>query len=260
MKDIAGFVVFDLVLHVLVALDCLANQQAHVPWVEPTTLSVTKLPFVFEDTLRWVPSPSDISTALTVTAWACAASCVTRGRLYTASATLAAASYSFAYFATALDSFQHKYFVSVVLLLAAFTRRSVHARQMLRYFVANLYFWTAITKVSDGGLFVAGGLLPIFSMNMRNHMLVGTVANALGVAEVWVWSAASVLVVGGEFLLAGLWATRRLPALALLVAAALHISIEMVGTLPVGLFAYYMGALHLIPAVGMCTGAPPGGG
>ena len=209
------------------------------PYVQTSTVSVSKIPWLFEDGLGWVPSGTDISNAHGYAAFfAWYAALVQFGmwgvahrRIATAAA---AGCYTFAYMATSLNSYQHKYFLAMLIWMLALPERDV--RKYVRASVAILYWWTAVAKVVDGGTFLSGTYLPYL---MATSSLDSHIASVVP-SSPFVWNIAPYAVVAAELLLCVLFATRRRPGIAALVVICVHGSVELAGSLNIGLFSYYM--------------------
>ena len=230
---------FTVAFYLLVAVDCFIDTRAS-PWMQPSDIAVTKLPALFEDGLGWTPPHDVIAASTTAAAWFALIAAVVPCAYFPLMAIHTAAAYTFAYFATAMNHYQHKYLLCILLWIMPFTQHNAVARRLLHVQLGIVYAWTAVTKVADGGLFAGAGILPLLSMTARNHAIVQTVADALGVHGTRIWQAASVGVICVEVVLAVLLVTDRAPLVAILLGVCLHAGIELSGTFRIGFFSFYM--------------------
>lgn len=217
-------------------------------WVQPSTLTVTKLPWLFEDGLRWAPSPGAVAEALHATALFAGVSAVAPRAVFPFAAVPTAVFYTFAYFATELNRYQHKYMLCVLLWVTPFVLHSVRARRLVLAVVGIVYGWTAVAKLADDGAFLSASILPLLLMRSDFHDLAGAVGGVFHVHDVWVWRAVSASIVCAEATLAALFITRRRPVVAALLGASLHIGIELAGVFRISFFSYYMLILYVLLA------------
>jgi tetratricopeptide (TPR) repeat protein len=156
---------------------------------------------------------------------------------------LAALLYNWMYFSSQLDSYQHHYLVSLLLILACFApwstpaddrgpRRSWALRLMLVQ-LGVMYLWATVTK-------------------LHGNWLDGTALNQQ-ISTPWMramierggWPTAATMTLLLELLLAiGVWNRRLWPVVAPL-GITFHVMIELSG-LEIGLFSYVMVAIYLL--------------
>ncbi len=223
----------------LFAVDSYADAVAS-PYVAESSISVSKIPWLFEEGLQWVPAGSDISYAH---GWAARFACIAlvlqigpggvwRRRIATAAA---AACYTFAYMATSLNRYQHKYFLCLLMWYIALPEDQV--RRFIKASISLLYFWTAVAKVVDGGTFLSGSYLPyLLAASQMDQWLVSYVGSYAGT----IWTLVPYGTVFIELALSAMFATGRFPALGALSIIVLHGSFELTGIFRIGYFSYYM--------------------
>jgi hypothetical protein len=158
---------------------------------------------------------------------------------------IATALYGWLYFSSHLDSYQHHYLVWLILLLACFvpwqrpagsgpnTRVRSWALRLICIQLAILYFWAAVSKMSDAwidGRTLAG-------------QMQGSVRSLID-ATVGMKGAAWLVLVTELVLAATVWSKRTWPIAAPL-GIALHVGI-LATNLDIGLFAYLMLGLYIL--------------
>jgi hypothetical protein len=157
---------------------------------------------------------------------------------------IAAVIYSWLYFGSQLDSYQHHYLVAMILVVACFVpwQRPVDARpetpvrswalRLILVELAIVYLWAAISKLDPAWLngSVLGGQL--------TGSLKSLIAHTVG------FKVASVLVIVTELVLAGTVWLKPAWKLAAPLGILLHFGIVVSG-LEIGLFAWLMIALYI---------------
>jgi tetratricopeptide (TPR) repeat protein len=165
---------------------------------------------------------------------------------------LAAAIAAYLYFASQLDSYQHRYLVVLLLGIACFV--PWHARTprvrawALRLFlvqIAIVYAWAAIAKLDP--LWLDGTALD--AQLHRAWVRDATEALPGGYATL------SVVVLATELLLVAGWLQPRLWPLALPAGVLFHVGIELAG-FRIGQFSYLMLAIYLLLVPPRVAGAP----
>ena len=154
----------------------------------------------------------------------------------------AAAIYAWLYFGSQLDSYQHHYLVSMILLLACFVpwqrppdgapRVRSWALRLILVELGIMYLWAAVSKMN--GAWTNGTTLATQIIGPMRHMIDATVGIAF----------ASKLVILVELSLAALVWQPRFAALIAPLGIAFHVGILFSG-LEIGLFAWLMIAVYL---------------
>ncbi len=241
------FRVFRLLFFGLLAFDefLAASRPA-----DPSALLISKVPLVFEDTLDWVPTPILLSRAHTVACVASLVAALAPYRWYKKSAVIAAVLYNFAYWSNALDRFQHHFLLCMLLVLLPWAHDHSWVRRLVVVQLAIVYFWTAVAKLADDGLFLGGDFVRMAARRREVFDAVHYMASMVGLEDGTVWSIFAANIVGVELLLVVLLLTERVPWLAIFVGVSMHLGIEFVGKLSIGRFSWFMMSLYilLIPA------------
>lgn len=158
---------------------------------------------------------------------------------------IATAIYGWLYFGSQLDSYQHHYLVSLILLLACFvpwerpadvvpaTRIRSWAVRLILVQLGILYFWAAISKLDAAW----------FDGSTLSQQIHGSLASLINATVKW--KVASSLVVLTEFTLAVTVWNKRTWWIAAPLGLALHLGIVWSG-LEIGLFAWLMLGLYIL--------------
>ena len=148
--------------------------------------------------------------------------------------------YAWFYFSSQLDSFQHHYLVSLVLLIACFvpwepaaTPVRSWALRLLLVELAIVYFWAAISKLD-----------PLWLDGTTLAKQLGGGVRALVESTIG-FQVAAIIVVATELALAAMIWMRRTWKLAAPLGIAFHIGILATG-FEIGLFAFLMLALYIL--------------
>ena len=182
--------------------------------------------------------------ALTAAA-ACVASLGT-DRWYTPAALVAACAYTLAYFSNVCDKYQHHYLLCLLLILLPWARTRTWVQRLIFYQVAIVYFWTAVAKITDGGLFLSGAFVRTTARRREVFDAVHVASSYVGVEDETMWSALAFSVVAVELVLCVLLATGKFRGLAILIGVHMHMGVEFVGKLSIGFFSYYMLSLYVL--------------
>lgn len=156
----------------------------------------------------------------------------------------AAAIYAWLYFGSQLDSYQHHYLVSLILLCACFvpwqrphdatpqTRVATWALRLILVELGIMYLWAAVSKMN--GAWVNGSTLATQIIGPMRRLVDGTIGIAF----------ASKLVIGMELVLAATVWQPRFWWFAAPLGLAFHVGILFSG-LEIGLFAWLMIAVYV---------------
>ncbi|MBV8758875.1 MAG: HTTM domain-containing protein [Deltaproteobacteria bacterium] len=224
-----------VVLFGMLALDALL-QIRHAPRYGAGGFNVAQIPLL--DALG--PTRASYAVAELLNAWLftlAAFGVATRWVL-----PAAAAIYGWLYFGSQLDSYQHHYLVSMLLLLACFVpwqrppdgapRVRTWALRLMLVELGIMYLWAAISKMN--GAWTNGTTLATQIIGPMRHMIDATVGIAF----------ASKLVILVELSLAALVWQPRFAAIIAPLGLAFHVGILFSG-LEIGLFAWLMIAIYL---------------
>ncbi len=201
---------------------------------------ISKLPFIFEDGLDFVPTLKLVSRLYALTAAAACVASLGTDRWYTPAALVAACTYTLAYFSNACDRYQHHFLLCLLLILLPWARTRVWVQRLIFYQVAIVYFWTAVAKITDGGLFLSGAFVRTTARRREVCDAVHVAASYAGVQDTTMWSVLAVCVVVLELALCILLVANKLRWLAILIGVSMHLGIEFVGRLSIGFFSWYM--------------------
>lgn len=214
-----------------------------------SSLMMSKIPMIFENFLEWVPSTGFLAR---VHFMACVSSLLVVLLCWKKSARkhagfralqiFVAVCYNFAYWANALDQYQHKYFLCLVLILLPWPK--ANGRLIVIQF-AILYFWTAVAKVTDGGVFLSGDLLKMTTQRREVYDGVHFVSALVGVEDDTLWALSAWCVVVVELVLCLLLLTEDARVLTAIIGITMHANFEVVGNLSIGWFSYYMIAFYV---------------
>jgi len=234
------FRVFRFAFFALFSLDVLVDLDG-AQWVRPTTVSVTKIPLLFEDYMRWATTLHSMKVFHAIAFNAGVLSAIVPDCAYTPLAIIAALSYNLAYWTSVLNRYQHKYLLCIMLWILPFAHRREGARKMLLAQLGIVYAWTAVTKVADGGVFLSGQILPFIMSDLRIHNCASYIASVMHVDDIVLWQTASWLVVITEIILAILLVRQKEGMkFAFVLGIFLHVSFELSGAFRIGFFSYYM--------------------
>jgi len=240
----ASWVCFRFVFFGLHAIDAVL-QLAHAPRYGAGDFNVTQIPLP-------LPDPSRVGMSFVYGALAIAFALLAFGVGVRALLPLAAALYSYAYFVSQLDSYQHHYLMCLLLVVLCFvptapTRTGADGRRWVQSWALRLalvqlaivYLWAAVAKLEAPWL--DGTLL---TRQLRPDSSLRGVVSALGFATV-----AKLVLVTEATLAATVW-NRRAWFVALPLGLGLHLGVEWMD-LDIGLFSYYMLGSYLLvmPAV-----------
>lgn len=250
----------------LVAFD-MALQAGSTCLLPPEAASrpfyLSKAPMLFEanPVVPWVPDAHVLSTISIIGAISAVAACLALllewplSPLWFAASTIVVVAYNTAFWGNAADAFQHHYLVSMLLALVPLYPYTPWAQRLLALQVGLVYFWTIVTKVADGGLFLSGAFSAMFVRNVHIHAAVFNMARVLGLeSDRLLWRATAWAVVNVEAHLALVLCTRpswwmqsklawRIRTAVLLAGIAMHLGFEFVGSLRIGRFSWYMAAI-----------------
>jgi hypothetical protein len=238
------FRVYRTLFFLLLAFDALSMSAR--PDNAPSTFRLSKVPLIFEDGLDWVPSDAVLWKVLFAASFTSLATALAPEKLYKYCAVVTALLYNFAYWANAVDRYQHHLLLAELLMLLPWAGEKSWVRRLIVVQVAIVYFWTAVAKVSDGGTFLSGDFVRTTSQRREVFDAVHLVAEALGISDRDVWSFAAYHVVAVELLLTALLLTGRAPLLAVFMGVNLHLGFEFVGRLSIGFFSWYMVLFYLL--------------
>ena len=213
---------------------------------DPSTFLVSKVPLLFEGGLDWVPSPKLLARVQMVGFLAALVASLGSDRRYKHAAIVTAVMYNFAYFANAADRYQHHALLAELLILLPWVNEHDWVHQLIVVTVGIVYFWTAVAKLTDGGLFLSGAFLRTTAPRREVYDLVHTVASLVSFDDDALWSVAALGVVAVELILAGLFLGRRAPYLAIALGVPLHLGFEFVAKLSIGRFSWYCITLYLL--------------
>lgn len=169
------------------------------------------------------------------------------GAWYKGSLTILFITYTLRYMGSRLDSYQHHFFLCILLGTLILMDRDGKPECMIRYIryeVAIVYGFAAYTKTM--WYFLSGEILKRQLYNRMTFDTVTLLSNYLSVSENFIWACAAISVVFVESSLAIGWIIERpkYPLLIWLPGIALHIMVEMVG-FQVLFFSYYMFILYV---------------
>ena len=241
------FRVFRLLFFGLLAFDELI--ASYKP-VESSALLISKVPLIFEDGLDWVPTEKFLSRVHWLACGGAMVASLGPHASYKFAAIEVAVLYNFAYWANALDRFQHHALLCMLLVLLPWVYEKTWVRRLLTIQLAIVYFWTAVAKLADDGLFLGGDFVRMAARRREVFDAVHYMASMVGLEDGTVWSIFAANIVGVELLLVVLLLTERVPWLAIFVGVSMHLGIEFVGKLSIGRFSWFMMSLYilLIPA------------
>lgn len=237
------FRIFRLLFFGLLALDEFFAAVVHA---EPSALLMSKVPLFFEEGLDWVPTPKALSRVHTVACLAAFAASVCPDAVYKHAAISAAVCYNFAYWANAIDGYQHHYLLCLLLTLLPWVRDHEWVKRLIVVQLAIVYFWTSVAKLADGGLFLEGHFIRMTTRHIWVYDRVHELSVVTGIDELSLWSLFAIQVVIAEILLVALLLTGRMPWLAIIIGVAMHLSFEIVGKLSIGFFSWYMMTLYIL--------------
>lgn len=168
------------------------------------------------------------------------------------------------------DSYQHHYFICLVLLVCALiparawlTRApplpagdgppdDVNARdsdargwplRMLYVSIAIMYFWTGVTKANP--VWLSGDTLYQLMASPENRALVQSLADTLGMAPLDVYPLMAWMVMLGELAAGLFFIWRRLWIVGLLIVPWFHVGVEVIG-FEIELFSWYMIVIDVV--------------
>jgi hypothetical protein len=225
------------VLFGLLALDALL-QIRHAPRYSAGGFNVAQIPLL--DGLG--PSRGSYAVCELINAWLFTLAAVGVATRWVVPP--AAAIYAWLYFGSQLDSYQHHYLVSLILLCACFvpwqrprdatptTRVATWALRLILVELAIMYLWAAISKMNAA--WVDGRTLSTQIIGPMRHVVDATVGVPL----------ASKLVIVVELTLAALVWQPRFWKIAAPLGIAFHVGILFSG-LEIGLFAWLMIAIYM---------------
>lgn len=244
-SDTWAFRFYSTLFYLLLGLDCLAEARSPL-WTAYSAITVSKLPGLFEDTLGWVPSGDDLRSAYYVCTLCCVFSILSPHLLYPFVSITVTVLYNFAYFATALNRYQHKYMLCMILWIMPFAAHSSRANRSLRTFTGIVYGFTALTKIMDSGVFASGRLLPSLLMKQPNHDLVDQAADMLSVDALTLWALISTSTIICEValsfcLIKGIYVTP-----AIMLGVSMHAGIHLSSVFKIGFFTYYMLGFYVL--------------
>lgn len=235
----ASWICFRFVFFGLHAVDAVL-QLSHAPRYGAGDFNVTQVPLP-------LPDPSRVGMSFVYGAMAIAFAMLALGVGVRVLLPLAAALYSYAYFISQLDSYQHHYLMCLLLIVLCFvptapTRVGADGRRWVQSWALRLalvqlaivYLWAAIAKLE--GPWLDGTLL---TRQLRPDSSLRTVVSALGFATV-----AKLVLVTEATLAATVW-NRRAWFVALPLGLGLHLGVEWMD-LDIGLFSYYMLGSYLL--------------
>lgn len=227
----------------ILAMDALL-QIRHAPRYGAGGFNVAQIPWL--DALgptRWSYDVAQLLNAYLLALAAC-------GIATRIAVPIVASLYAWLYFGSQLDSYQHHYLVSLVLLVACFipwerpagaeprTRVRTWAMRVLLAQLAIMYFWAAVSKMN--GAWLDGSALSRQLSGPVVHLIrwkLPIIHVAVGMAT------ASKLVLATELTLAATICFRRAWPVAAPLGILLHLGI-LLSSLDIGLFAWIMLALY----------------
>ncbi len=213
---------------------------------DPSTFLVSKVPILFENGLDFVPSPKLLARVQLVGCVAALIASVGADRWYKHVAIITSVMYNFAYFGNAADRYQHHALLAELLILLPWVNEHDWVRQLVAVTFGIVYFWTAVAKLTDGGLFLSGAFLRTTAPRREVYDLVHTIASFVHFDDDALWSMAALGVVGVELILAALFLSQRAPYLAIALGIPMHLGFEFVAKLSIGRFSWYCITLYLL--------------
>jgi hypothetical protein len=216
----------------LLAVDALL-QIRHAPRYGAGGFNVAHIWFLDDvHPSRSIYAATQLMLAFCFTAVACGAA--TRVMLV-----IATPLYSWLYFSSQVDSYQHHYLVALLLLLSCFVQwhdkedvRGGWALRLIMVQVAIVYFWAAISKCNATW----------WSGTVMSQQITGTARDLI--VKAGGFSVVAPITILSEFSLSALFWHRRGWPIALAIGIPLHIGIIISG-LEVGVFAWLMLALYI---------------
>ena len=215
---------------------------------EDSALLVSKIPLIFEEGLDWVPSARFLARLYGIVAAAAAVASLGPEWLYPRAAAVAATCYNVAYFGDTTDRYQHHYLLCMLLALLPLVPTHAWVRRLMVVQLAIVYFWTAISKITDGGLFLAGHFVRSTSQRRIVYDTVHTIADTIGVADADMWHYAAIYIVASQVVLSVLLLTGYAPRLMVALGVVMHLGFEVVGRLSIGYFSWYMLTVYMLLA------------
>ena len=213
---------------------------------DSSTFLVSKVPLLFEDGLDFVPSTKLLARVQKVGCVAALVASVGPDRYYKHAAIGASVTYNFVYWANALDRWQHHYLLCLLLILLPWIDKHAWVQRLVACQLAIVYFWTAVAKLTDDGIFVTGDFLRTTAQRREVYDGIHAVASFVNLEDSYVWGAAALSVIAVELLLVALLLTQRAPYLAIALGVSMHLSFEFVGKLSIGRFSWYCITLFLL--------------
>jgi len=231
----------------LLAYDLWAIFLPHAPRFGAGGFNVSQVPALD----AWLPMPTPGVVGALYLAGGLAAFCAALGVGMRLAVPIVTACYSGVYFWSQSDSYQHHYFVSLVLILLCFVPHgawrgdagSLRSWAMRLVYVQTslMYAWTAVTKC-DAAWLDGSAMSSLLTCEARLH--VQALGNALGWTEAGAVRAVSASIMVGEFAAAALVLYPPGWTLGLFVIPLFHAGVEYLD-FDIELFSYYMFALLL---------------
>lgn len=240
-----AFRIFRTVFYLLVAIDTYALSES-ISKTPYSTFTITKVPWLFEDTLDWVPSTLLLERAYFACAVVSFIAALCPNVLYTVSSCAVAFFYCFTYAVNSLDRFQHHYMVCLLLCLLPWARTRQWVQKLMFRQMSLVYFWTAVVKLSDGGGFMRGDFLRTSASRLYVFEGIHLIAKSILISDETLWRFLALTVVSVEIMLAVLLWTRKAPLLTMVCGISMHLGFEFVGRLSIRLFSYYLFAFYML--------------
>lgn len=166
--------------------------------------------------------------------------------------------YSYLYYSTQIDSYQHHYLVSCLLWIFAIYSHYFNSEQNKEYVhsvirasiccqMSWVYFWTIITKLTPS--FLSGDYVMLIMCERKFLDAVTNVSTILSIEEKMIWALLAYGVVISEVILCLGWASaifcKKYNTFTAILGVILHVSITF-SRLKIGLFSYYMIVLYIL--------------
>ena len=219
----------------LLAYDLWSISLSHAPRYGAGGFNVAHLDFL---NIWFTPTPASIGLlyllAGTLSLW------IAVGLLGRIGVGVCASLYTFAYFWSQADSYQHHYLLCLCLFLFVgmpWHKKNSLGLNALMLQMALIYAWTAVAKLEP--VWLSGDTLNklVAAPEVRTNVLSVGAKLGFNTQETFQFSAWAVML--GEFFAAGAFLIRPLRNLAFFVVPWFHIMVEWIG-FDIELFSYYM--------------------
>ena len=250
----------------LLAYDLCVNFITHAPRYGAGGVNATQ--FAWLDTLLPMPSTPVVSAA-----WLLAAFLAARAALGIAvktSVVAVAVLYCGVYVWCQADSYQHHYFVCLLLLVLSVVPTQAWlsrappslpaegpptdidptqgdatdwSLRMIYVTLALMYLWTGITKANP--VWLSGDTLYQLTASAENRAMFASIGDALGLSGTQIYPFMAWAIMLGELTAGLFFVWRRLWLIGLLVVPWFHVGVEVIG-FEIELFSWYMLAIDIV--------------